>query len=184
MTEREKMLSGELYMPEDEELSQLRLKARLLCEKFNKTSVTEIDERTAILKVLFGNVGGRIYIEPDFHCDYGCNIYVGDNFFANFGCVILDVAEVKIGRNCFLAPGVIIATATHPKRASERYNGLELAKPITIGDDCWIGAKAVINPGVTLGNGVVVASGAVVTKDFGDNVVIGGVPARIISEID
>ncbi len=184
MTEREKMLAGELYRPEDDELKALRINARLLTEKFNRTSVTEIDKRTEILKELFGKVEGEIYIEPDFHCDYGCNIYVGDNFYANFGCVILDVSEVRIGRNCFIAPDVVIATATHPKNPKERCSGVELGKAITIGDDCWIGARAVINPGVTLGNGVIVASGAVVTKNFGDNVVIGGVPAKIISEVE
>ena len=184
MTEREKALKGELYLSADEELVTMRRDARLLTEKFNATSVTEIDKRTEILKELFGKVEGEIYIEPDFHCDYGCNIYVGDNFYANFGCVILDVAEVRIGRNCFIAPDVVITTATHPKDAKTRNSGPELGKAITIGDDCWIGARAVINPGVTIGNGVIVASGAVVTKNFGDNVVIGGVPARVISEIE
>lgn len=98
--------------------------------------------------------------------------------------MILDVAEVRIGKNCFIAPQVGIYTATHPLKASERNSGIEYAKPITIGDNCWIGGHATINPGVTLGDNVVVASGAVVTKSFGDNVVIGGNPAKIIKTID
>lgn len=184
MNEREKMLAGELYNPSDKELTEIRIKSRILCEEINATSVTELEKRTQLLKQLFGTSGDEIFIEPDFHCDYGINIHVGDNFFANFNCVILDVAEVKIGKNCFLAPQVGIYTATHPIKASERYNGLELGKPITIGDNCWIGGHATINPGVTLGNNVVVASGAVVTKSFGDNVVIGGNPARVLKEIE
>jgi len=128
-------------------------------------------------------VEGTIHVEQDFRCDYGKNIHVGDNFYANFGCVILDVCPVRIGKNCFLAPNVGIYTATHPIRAEERYLGLEYGAPITIGDNCWIGGNSVINPGVTLGNNVVVGSGSVVTKSFGDNVVIAGNPARIIREL-
>jgi maltose O-acetyltransferase len=184
MTEREKMLAGELYNPNDKELSDLRYRARILSERFNKTSISELNERINLLKELLGSTGENVYIEPSFHCDYGCNIYLGDNFFANFDCVILDVAEVRIGKNCFMAPQVGIYTATHPIKASERYNSLELGKPVTIGDNCWIGGHAVINPGVTLGNNVVVASGSVVTKSFGDNVVIGGVPAKVIKTIE
>lgn len=184
MTEREKMLASELYNPSDKELCDLRYKARILCEEINKSSIVDKEKRVSLLKELFGSCGDNIDIEPDFHCDYGCNIHVGENFFANFNCVILDVAEVRIGKNCLLAPQVGIYTATHPVKASERYKGVELGKPITIGDNCWIGGHAVINPGVTLGNNVVVASGAVVTKSFGDNVVIGGSPARVLKEID
>jgi maltose O-acetyltransferase len=108
---------------------------------------------------------------------------VGDNFYANFDCVILDVAEVRIGKNCMVAPQVGIYTATHPIDPVLRNAGKELGRPIGIGDNCWIGGHAVINPGVTLGNNVVVASGAVVTKSFGDNVVLAGNPARVVKEI-
>ncbi|OXX25946.1 sugar O-acetyltransferase, partial [Vibrio sp. V06_P1A73T115] len=111
------------------------------------------------------------------------NIHVGENFYANFGCVILDVAEVRIGNNCFIAPQVGIYTATHPTDPIQRNSGLEYGKSVVIGHNCWIGGHATINPGVTLGNNVVVASGAVVTKSFGDNVVIGGNPAKVIKEI-
>lgn len=183
MTEREIMLSGGMYDPCDPELADLRLRARLLTEKYNRTSVTEAAQRTLILRELLGGCGEFVLIEPDFHCDYGCNIYVGEGFFANFGCVILDVAEVRIGKNCMIAPQVGIYTATHPLNAELRNSGRELGKPITIGDNCWIGGMSVINPGVTLGDNVVVASGAVVTKSFGDNVVIGGNPARVLKEI-
>lgn len=183
MSEREKMLAGELYDPSDEELLKLRLKARLLTEELNTISAKFQCKRIEIIKSLFGTTSHNIYIESTFNCDYGSNIHVGDNFYANFGCVILDVAEVKFGKNCLLAPQVGIYTATHPLNPVERNSGLELAQPITIGDNCWIGGNAVINPGVTLGDNVVVASGAVVTKNFGDNVVIGGNPAKVLKEI-
>ena len=111
------------------------------------------------------------------------NISVGENFFSNYGLIVLDVNKVTIGKNCMIAPNVGLYSATHPIRAEERYNGVELGLPISIGDNCWIGAGAVINPGVTIGNNVVVASGAVVTKNFPDNVLIGGCPAKIIKEL-
>ncbi|MBG9995609.1 sugar O-acetyltransferase [Pseudoalteromonas sp. NZS127_1] len=184
MTEKEKMLSGQYYDPSDPELIELRLKASLKTEALNQTSVIHLDERAQIIHALFGSTGKQVHVESSFNCDYGSNIHVGENFYANFGCVILDAAEVNIGNNCFIAPQVGIYTATHPINPIDRRSGLEYAKTITIGNDCWIGGHAVINPGVTLGNNVVVASGAVVTKSFGDNVVIGGNPAKIIKMIE
>ncbi|HGH6028009.1 TPA: sugar O-acetyltransferase [Vibrio mimicus] len=184
MTEREKMLSGEYYNPSDAELVKLRLEARLLTEELNQTSVSCPDKRVEIIKSLLGSTGNSIHIESTFNCDYGLNIHVGENFYANFGCVILDVAEVRIGDNCFIAPQVGIYTATHPIDPIQRNSGLEFGKPIRIGNNCWIGGHATINPGVTLGDNVVVASGAVVTKSFGSNVVIGGNPARVLKAIE
>ncbi len=184
MTEKEKMLSGELYNSLDSELVQMRKDARLLTEKFNKSSIDNLQERTEILQNLLGTCPKQIYIEPTFNCDYGKNIHLGENFYANYNCVFLDVCEIRIGKNCFVAPQVGIYTATHPINPVERCDrGVEYGKPVTIGDNCWIGGHATINPGVTLGNNVVVASGAVVTKSFGDNVVIGGNPAKVIKEI-
>lgn len=183
MNEKMKMLAGEYYDPSDAELTELRLRARLATEEFNRTSVAEPESRVAIIKSLFGTTGEDIHIESTFNCDYGANIHVGENFYANFGCVILDVARVDIGDNCFIAPQVGIYTATHPINAADRINDLEYGKSIKIGDNCWIGGHATINPGVELGDNVVVASGAVVTKNFGDNVVIGGNPARVLKDI-
>jgi len=183
VSEKNKMILGEYYDPNDLELVQLRLKARLATEKLNLTSVAELSKRVQIIKSLFGTTGKNIHIESTFNCDYGENIHVGDNFYANFGCVILDVAEVRIGKNCFIAPQVGIYTATHPINPQDRVNGLEYAQSIEIGDNCWIGGHATINPGVKLGHNVVVASGAVVTKSFGDNVVIGGDPAKVIKVV-
>ena len=183
MTEREKMLAGILYSPSDPELRALHLRAQKLFYKYNNIKPHKFGKRDKLIKKLFGKTGEKITVETPFYCDYGCNIEVGENFYANYGCIILDVCKVKIGNNCMLAPNVALYSATHPVRAEERYNGVELGKPITIGDNCWIGGGAVINPGVTLGDNVVVASGSVVTKSFGSNVVIGGNPAKIIREL-
>jgi len=106
------------------------------------------------------------------------------NFYANFDCVFLDVYEIKIGDNCLVAPGVHIYTATHPLDRKQRIAMLESGKPVAIGNDCWIGDGAIINPGVTLGNNVVIASGSVVTKSFGDNALIGGNPVKVIKKLD
>lgn len=183
MTELEKMLAGQSYNPMDKTLSKMRFDARILLETFNQSSVRKLGARKKLLKNLFGSTGKDLYIEPTFNCDYGTNIHVGNNFYANFNCVILDVAEVRIGDNCFIAPQVGIYTATHPIDPIERAKGIESAKPVNIGNNCWIGGNAVINPGVSLGHNVVVGSGAVVTKSFGDNVVIAGNPAKIIKRV-
>jgi len=182
-TEKEKMLRGELYWAGDEELVKDRLNARRLTRLYNETLETEFVVRTELLQELFGTVGKGAYVEPAFRCDYGYNIHVGDNFYANFDCVFLDVCEIRIGDNCFIAPGVHVYTATHPLNAKERTSGAEFGRPVVIGDNVWIGGRAVINPGVKIGHNVVIASGAVVTKDVPDNVVVGGNPARVIKEI-
>lgn len=183
-TEKEKMLAGELYLAADAELIKGRENARRLTRLFNETLETELSERTTLLKELFGSVGKNLYVEPSLRCDYGFNVHVGENFYANFDSVFLDVCEIRIGDNCMMAPGVHIYTATHPLDPTERNSGAEYGKPVSIGDNVWIGGRAVINPGVTIGDNVVIASGAVVVKDVPDNVVVGGNPARVIKEID
>ena len=183
-SEKEKMLNGELYDAADPVLVEERIKARKITRLFNETLDTEVNKRSQLLKELFGSTGENIHVESTFRCDYGYNIHVGHNFFANFDCVILDVCEVRIGDNCLLAPGVHIYTATHPLDPAVRATGAEYGKPVTIGNDVWIGGRAVINPGVTIGDNVVIASGAVVTKDVPANAVVGGNPAKIIKMID
>ncbi|QKE75847.1 acetyltransferase [Arthrobacter citreus] len=177
------MINGEMYLAWDPQLIEERISARSLTREYNLTLETESSIRENLIKQLFGSTGDSIYIEPTFRCDYGYNIHVGENFYANFDCVILDVCPVHIGVNCFMAPGVHIYTATHPLDPVERASGAEYGKPVTIGDNVWVGGRAIINPGVKVGNNVVIASGAVVTKDVPDNVVVGGNPARIIKEI-
>ena len=183
-TEKEKMLQGELYLASDQELVEERNRARKLTRLYNQTEETDGETRYTLLKQLFGSLGENAYVEPPFRCDYGYNIHVGENFYANFDCLILDVCPVIMGKNCSLAPGVHIYTATHPVNAQERTQGAEYGKPVTIGDNVWIGGRAVINPGISVGNNVVIASGSIVTKDVPDNVVVGGNPAKIIQYLD
>ncbi|MGG4550541.1 sugar O-acetyltransferase [Rossellomorea marisflavi] len=182
MTEKEKMLAGHLYDPGDTVLVQERQDARRLLDDISQPPTAD-PRRVDLLKELFGSTGEQFHVEKGFQCDYGSNIHVGENFFANFNCIMLDVCEIKIGHNSFLAPGVHIYTATHPLNYKERVSGLEYGKPVTIGDNVWIGGGAIINPGVTIGNNSVVASGTVVTKDVPDHVLVAGNPGRIIKTI-
>ena len=130
-----------------------------------------------------GSAGEGSYIEPPFHCDYGSNIHVGKNFYANFDCIILDPARVTIGDDVMLAPRVGIYTATHPIDPAVRNEGLEYALPVTIGDNVWIGAHAVVNPGVSIGSNTVIGSGSVVTRDVPEGVVAAGNSCRVIRAI-
>lgn len=182
-TEKQKMLAGEPYFAGGEELTADRLRARNLTYTYNNTRPDEQALREEILSQLFGKTGKSIFIEPTFKCDYGYNIHVGENFYANFDCVMLDVCKIEIGDNCLIAPGVHIYTATHPLDSVQRTAAIELGKPVTIGNNVWIGGRAIINPGVTIGDNVVIASGAVVIKDVPANTLVGGNPARILKEI-
>lgn len=182
-TEREKMLAGELYLASDEALVAARLRARRLTREFNATSEAEAEKRLEILRELLGKVGPRVEIEPPFRCDYGDHIHIGDNFYANFGCVILDCARVEIGANVLLAPNVQIYAATHPTDAAERLTLKELAAPVSIGDNVWIGGGAIICPGVSIGANTTIGAGSVVTKDIPPNVIAAGNPCRILREL-
>ncbi|MGL4623545.1 MAG: sugar O-acetyltransferase [Culicoidibacterales bacterium] len=182
-TELEKMIAGEFYRPGDEQLSAMRRHARKMTRVYNETDVEESDTRQAIIKDLFGSTTENYYIEPPFRCDYGSNIHWGDNSYANFNLLILDIAPVTIGKNVMFAPNVTISSATHPIIASERNSGLEYGKPIVIGDNVWVGAQVVINPGVTIGENTVIGAGSVVTKDIPANVVAVGNPCRVLRPI-
>lgn len=184
MSEKEKMLSGELYDASDKELVQERYKARLLFQKINNLNENDKQSRGKLFYELMGNAGKGLNIEPPFYCDYGYNIELGENVFMNFNCCFLDVMKIEIGNNVMIGPNVQIYTATHPMDKTERATMLEYAKAIKIGDDVWIGGGAIICPGVTIGCGVVIGAGAVVTKDVPDDVFIGGNPAKIIKEIN
>jgi maltose O-acetyltransferase len=172
-----------VFRPNNADVVEKKRNARLIFEEFNKTSIDEKEKRAELIKKLFGKIGKYFWVEPTFKCDYGFNISVGENFYANFDCIFLDIEKITIGDNCFVAPQVSIYTATHPLDAIERVNSRAFGKPVTIGNNCWLGGRAIINPGVVLGNNVVVASGSVVTKSFGDNVLIGGNPAKIIKKV-
>jgi len=177
------MLTGQMYDPMDPELVDERLKARLKFQEINTTTEERKPERDQNFRNLLGAAGEGLWIEPPFYCDYGYNIKVGKSVFMNYNCCILDVMEVTIGNNVMFAPNVQIYTATHPLEAKARNSGREYAKPISIGNDVWIGGGAIVCPGVTIGNGVVIGAGAVVTKDVPDNVFVAGNPARVIKKI-
>jgi len=183
MTERERMVSGGLYKADDGELVALRQRARRLTRQFNATTEEELDKRQELLRELFGAFGGNSFMEPSFRCDYGVNIFIGEHFYANFDCVILDVAPVHIGDNVFFAPRVNLYTAGHPIDAGVRNEEMEFGKPITIGDDVWVGGGVIVNPGVTIGSDVVIGSGSVVTKDIPSHVIAAGNPCRVIRAI-
>lgn len=181
-TEKEKMLSGDYYNANDQELIRERDHARNLTFEFNHTKPSEKERRQEILRQLI-IAKGRFYIEAPFNCDYGYNIEIGENFYANYGCTILDVNKVKIGDNALLAPNVQIYTATHPTDPIERLKGLENAKSILIGNNVWIGGGTIICPGVKIGDNVTIGAGSVVTKDLPDNVIAAGNPCRVIKRI-
>lgn len=183
MTEREKMLAGEWYNAQDEELLTLRRKARLTMQALNASRDDACAERTALLQQLLPNAGSKLWIEPPFYCDYGEHIALGNNVFFNFNCVVLDVAWVTIGNNVLFGPNVQLYTATHPLDAQQRRSGLEAGHPITIGNDCWIGGSVIINPGITVGERSVIGAGSVVTKDIPADVFAAGNPCKVIRHL-
>lgn len=182
-SEKDKMLSGELYKSFDAELLAERQRAKEIVFRYNSLQPSMIEERNELLKSLFSSVKGNFFIEPPFRCDYGCNIEIGENFYANYNLVILDCAKVTIGDNVLIGPNVGIYTAGHPLHFELRNEEWEFACPITIEDNVWIGGNVVLNPGVTVGRNSVVGSGSVVTKDIPANVVAAGNPCRVIREI-
>jgi maltose O-acetyltransferase len=182
-TEKQKMLSGQLYNARDEELSEERLRARRLLKALNESGEDEDERRKSILRELLPNVGADFWLQPPFYCDYGYNIIIGDGAFFNFNCVVLDVMQVTIGSRTLFGPNVQIYTATHPMNHKERAAGLEYAKPIKIGEDVWVGGNAVICPGVTIGDRTVIGAGSVVTKDIPSDVFAAGNPCKVIRNL-
>lgn len=176
------MLAGELYNGYDPELVEERRISRELMRLYNSSTIDEV--REDILRRWFGRVGSGIIIEPPFYCDYGRYMFLGNNVYMNFGCVILDCNEVHIGDNVMVAPYVQIYAAHHPIKASERIKGPELATPVHIGNNVWLGGGTIVLPGVTIGDDTTIGVGSVVTKDIPAGVVAAGNPARIIREIE
>lgn len=184
MTEKQKMLAGEIYDANfDPDLIEERTKCKEKCKEYNDMSPRDIRGRREILNNLLGSIKGEILIEQPFHCDYGYNIHVGDNFYSNYNLVILDCAPVHFGDNVFIAPNCGFYTAGHPLDASERNKGLEYAKSIKVGNNVWIGAQVAVLPGVTIGDNCVIGAGSIVTKDVPSNSLAFGNPCRVIKEI-
>ena len=185
MTEKEKMLSGRLYIASDEQLMQEHEEAIQKTYRYNRSWLESSPrERMEQLIDIFGHIGKETAVMPDFKCDYGKNIFAGDYFFANYDCIILDVCPVNIGDYVFLAPRVCIFTATHPVDSGVRSTGLEYGRPVTIGNHVWIGGQTVINPGVTIGGHSVIGSGSVVTRDIPSGVIAAGNPCRVIRPLN
>ena len=179
MTEQAKMLAGKLYDPSDPQLVGLRRAARLLTDRFNQTGPDEADARRWILDKLLGSVGEDVEIEPTLRVDYGTNIHLGDRVFINFDCIMLDVCAIRIGDRTKIGPRVQLLAATHPMEARARALDGEFGKPITIGQDVWLGAGVVVCPGVKIGDRSVIGAGAVVTSHIPPDSVAVGVPAKV-----
>jgi maltose O-acetyltransferase len=177
---RERMRRGELYVFGDPEVQAAYRRGQELRERYN---AGRHDERDGLLRELLGAVGEGVFVLPPFHFDYGRHVTIGDRTFINFGCVMLDGAPIAIGADCQLASYVQLLTATHPVDPVARRNGWELALPITIGDNVWLGGGVIVCPGVTIGDDTVVGAGAVVTRDLPAGVVAYGNPARVAREI-
>ena len=181
-SEREKMLAGELYEAMDPELVASRERARDLCQALNATRESELQLRRELTRQIFGKGGDTVWMQPPFYCDYGWNIELGERVFFNFNCIVLDVCRVRIGDYTLFGPGVQILTPLHPLEAELRRKQ-EYGKPIEIGSDVWVGAGALILPGVNIGSKTVIGAGSVVTRDIPDGVFAAGNPCRVVREI-
>jgi len=180
--EWDKMVAGELYDALDPELVALRERARELCATMQTLRERERDARARLYVELLGTCGDGVWIQPPFFCDYGKNIELGQRVFFNFNCVVLDVCPVKIGDFTLFGPGVQVLTPLHPMNAAERRKR-ELGKPITIGSDVWVGAGALILPGVTIGDRAVIGAGSVVTRDVPADMFAAGNPCRVLRPV-
>jgi maltose O-acetyltransferase len=181
-TEKEKMLAGERYNCLDPDLGAERERTKALLRLYNRTEAEP--ERQAVLRQFLGQIGQNSIIEPPFYCSYGQNIYIGDHVFLNVLCTILDCNEVHIGHHVMIGPNVQIYTAAHVLQAEPRNQGWEVAKPIVIEENVWLGGGAILLPGVRVGRNAVVGAGAVVSRSVPANTVVAGNPARVIREIE
>jgi len=181
-TERDKMLSGELYDPLDPDLVARRVRARDLCQALNASAEADTEQRRQVLVSLFGSGGESVWMQPPFYCDYGENIHLGERVFFNFNCVVLDVCPVRIGSFTLFGPAVQIYTTMHPLDALQRRRE-EYGKPVVIGADVWVGGGAIILPGVRIGSRTVIGAGSVVTRDIPHDVFAAGNPCRVIRKL-
>lgn len=184
MTELEKLDAGLEYCFLDAEVVARKENALEMCSQFNNILPSNYKEQVKVIKKLFGSTRKNVYVQPNFNCDYGKNIHVGEEFLSNYNVTILDIAPVHIGDYCMIGPNTLITTVNHPLSPQGRRDRLAQGKPVNIGNDVWIGGNCTILPGVTIGNNVIVAAGAVVTKDVPDNCVVAGVPAKKIRELE
>ncbi len=158
------------------------IKADELCRKLNSLPLVAQEAQKQVITELFGSVGENASVSRGFICDFGSNIHVGDNFYAGYNCTMLDYAEIRIGDNCLIGPNVGIYTTGHDIRPEDRYK-TGYARPITIGNNVWIGGHSCIMPGVIIGDGAIVAAGSVVTRNVASRTVVGGNPAKLLKQI-
>lgn len=177
------MLANEPYIALDPELERMQAQAQTFLHVFNSSLPSEIEKRREMIHALFGSIGQNFEVKPPFRCDYGCHIYAKENLFINYDCVILDCNTVYLGSNVLLAPKVQIYTAYHPLNPELRRSGLEMAAPIVIGNNVWIGGGAIVCPGVTIGDNTTIGAGSVVTKNMPANVSAAGNPCRVLKEV-
>lgn len=184
MTEWEKAQKGYLYDANyDPDIIDKRTRCADLCYEYNMCKPSDMNKQQIILHRLLGKIKGNIVVTSPFYCDYGINISVGENFYTNHNVTILDGAKVSFGDNVFIAPDCVFSTAGHPLDTEQRNQGLEIALPITVGNNVWIGTHVSMLPGVTIGNDVVIGAGSVVNRDIPDGVVAAGNPCRVIRKI-
>ncbi|MEG0789541.1 MAG: sugar O-acetyltransferase [Alistipes sp.] len=184
MTEKEKMLAGELFDPQDAVLTADRRQATRLQHRLNVELCDHDEEYRQAYRALCPHAATGSFIRAPFFCDYGYNIYIGAGSFVNFDCVFIDLAPIRLGKNCLVAPKVQLLTAHHPFEATTRATGLEQGKPITIGDDCWLGGGVIVCPGVSIGDRCIIGAGAVVTRDIPADSLAAGNPARILRVLE
>ncbi len=180
---RERMLAGDQYIADDPILKQEGERAARLTAQFNATAAEDHAGRYAILKQLLGAIGEGTVLRPPIRCDYGYQTFIGARTFANWGLILLDVGRITIGDDVQIGPNVQLLTATHPIEPEPRRQKWEGSKPITIGNNVWLGGGVIVCPGVTIGDNTVVGAGSVVVKDLPANVVAVGNPARVIREL-
>lgn len=184
LTEKEKAQKGLLYdNNNDKQLIEERTRAKELCYDYNQLRPSMIAEREATIKNLFAKTGEKFLIEQPFVCDQGYNIEIGENFYCNHFTVMLDAAKITFGNNVFIAPNCGFYTAGHALDVEQRNQGLEVALPITVGNNVWIGGGVSVLPGVSIGDDTIIGAGSVVTKDIPSGVIAAGNPCRVIREI-
>lgn len=184
MTIREKMHNTELYLPTDPEIMKEQQGYMNLLYDFNHTRPTESDKREALLKELFADLGEGCFIEPPLHANWGGHhVHFGKNVYANFNLTLVDDTHIYIGDHTMIGPNVVIATGGHPLLPELRQKGYQYNAPVHIGKNCWIGAGAIIIPGITIGDHSVIGAGSVVTKDIPSNVLAVGNPCKVLREI-
>ena len=183
MSQLKRMLSGELYMAEGEELGKIRDNMLDKLYQYNHAHYNNHKLRDELIKEILGGYKDRLKITPPVYFDYGKHTFVGKNFYANFDCIFLDVNTITIGDNVMFGPRVGLYTAGHPIDKDVRITGLEYGLPITIGNNVWIGGNVVVMPGVHIGDNTIIGSGSVVTKDIPSDVIAAGNPCKVIRKI-